>query len=80
MVLVVAEDGVQAVTGFQDASMLQAFGLPRPSPKAWATAVTRSWDGNGPMLRGCPASVVTLTGRRRPRRPKMGMSAHGPAP
>jgi hypothetical protein len=29
MVLVVAEDGVQAVTGFQDASMLQAFGLPK---------------------------------------------------
>jgi hypothetical protein len=28
MVLVVAEDGVQAVTGFQDASKLQAFGLP----------------------------------------------------
>jgi RNA polymerase sigma-70 factor (ECF subfamily) len=28
MVLVVAEDGIQAITGFQDASLFQAFGLP----------------------------------------------------
>jgi RNA polymerase sigma-70 factor, ECF subfamily len=29
MVLVVASDGVQAITGFQDASLFQAFGLPQ---------------------------------------------------
>jgi RNA polymerase sigma-70 factor (ECF subfamily) len=29
MVLVVAEDGIQAITGFQDASLFQAFGLPQ---------------------------------------------------
>jgi hypothetical protein len=28
MVLVVAENGIQAITGFQDASLFQAFGLP----------------------------------------------------
>jgi RNA polymerase sigma-70 factor (ECF subfamily) len=28
MVLVVAEDRIQAITGFQDASLFQAFGLP----------------------------------------------------
>jgi len=29
MVLVVAEDGIQAITGFQDASLFHAFGLPQ---------------------------------------------------
>jgi RNA polymerase sigma-70 factor, ECF subfamily len=33
MVLVVAEDRIQAITGFQDASLFQAFGLP-PDPAA----------------------------------------------
>jgi RNA polymerase sigma-70 factor, ECF subfamily len=31
MVLVVAEDGIQAITGFQDASLFPAFGLPQSS-------------------------------------------------
>jgi ketosteroid isomerase-like protein len=33
MVLVVAEDGIQAITGFQDASLFGPFGLP-PTPPA----------------------------------------------
>jgi len=32
MVLVVAEDGIQAITGFQDASLFGAFGLPQTPP------------------------------------------------
>jgi RNA polymerase sigma-70 factor (ECF subfamily) len=34
MVLVVAEDGIQAITGFQDASLFHAFGLPQAPPQA----------------------------------------------
>jgi RNA polymerase sigma-70 factor (ECF subfamily) len=30
MVMVVAEDGIQAITGFQDASLFPALGLPTP--------------------------------------------------
>jgi len=29
MVLVVVQDRIQAITGFQDASLFQAFGLPQ---------------------------------------------------
>jgi len=32
MVLVMAEDGIQAITGFQDASLFDAFGLPQTPP------------------------------------------------
>jgi hypothetical protein len=35
MVLVVVEDRIQAITGFQDASLFQAFGLPQTPPEAW---------------------------------------------
>jgi len=33
MVMVVAEDGIQAITGFQDASLFPALGLPQSSSR-----------------------------------------------
>jgi RNA polymerase sigma-70 factor, ECF subfamily len=43
MVLVVADDAIQAITGFQDASLFDAFGLPQTMVSAAPRAV-RPWS------------------------------------
>jgi hypothetical protein len=35
MVLAVVEGRIQAITGFQDASLFRAFGLPQTLAEAW---------------------------------------------
>ena len=47
MVLVMAEGGVQAITGFQDASLFDAFGLPQTPLEPPASTATASGSSEG---------------------------------
>ena len=43
--VMVLEDGIRAITGFQDASLFSGFGLPKTPPEAWGRRLPTSIAG-----------------------------------
>jgi RNA polymerase sigma-70 factor (ECF subfamily) len=51
MVLVVVDGSIQAITGFQDASLFQAFGLPQTPPEGWRRHLSPArWNRGSALL------------------------------